>query len=176
MPKLERSEFEDAFDEIELIGFPISCNVFDLLKSKFRGTVLTNDFTLYDKKVIKLVGYLISRKDVPTKRGLMHFGTWIDAHGAYFDTTHFPDSIVNNPFQGGGCYLLKGKIDVRFSFASLVVERMAKLPFIADPRFADGNDVPENKDLLKTDVSTTHRAPYPSTHEIGLPRYKMGGK
>jgi DNA polymerase-3 subunit alpha/error-prone DNA polymerase len=53
---------------------------------------------------------------------------------------------------------------------------MAKLPFIADPRFADGNDVPENKDLLKTDVSTTHRAPYPSTHEIGLPRYKMGGK
>jgi DNA polymerase-3 subunit alpha/error-prone DNA polymerase len=29
LPKLERSRFEDAFDEIELLGFPISFTTFD---------------------------------------------------------------------------------------------------------------------------------------------------
>ena len=31
LPNLERSLYEDAFDEIELLSFPISCTVFDLL-------------------------------------------------------------------------------------------------------------------------------------------------
>jgi hypothetical protein len=51
---------------------------------------------------------------------------------------------------------------------------MAKLPFIADPRYYDQKDSklsPQN--LLKSDTSTTHRAPYPSEKEIGLPRYKI---
>ncbi len=166
LPKLERAEFEDAFDEIELIGFPISCSPFDMLKTKFRGSVQTKDLLLFENKYVKLVAYLISRKDVPTKRGLMHFGTWIDSSGAYFDTTHFPDSIRFNPFQGGGCYLIQGKVDVRFNMPSIQVERMAKLPFVPDPRFADEKDM-----KLKTDVSLTHRAPYPTN--INLPRQKM---
>ncbi len=31
LPQLKRESFEDAFDEIELIGFPVSCSPFDLL-------------------------------------------------------------------------------------------------------------------------------------------------
>jgi len=176
LPNLERSFFEDAFDEIELIGFPISCSPFDLLKTKFRGTVKISELGAMDKHVVKLVAYLISRKDVPIKTGMMHFGTWIDPEGNYFDTTHWPNSLANYPFQGGGCYLLLGQIDVDFGFPSIVVTKMAKLPFIPDPRFDDQKDSKfATQDLLKTDTSTTHRAPYPSEKEIGLPRHKMQG-
>lgn len=50
LPKLERSEFEDAFDEIELLSFPISCSPFDLLQTKFRGDVMAKDLLKYHKK------------------------------------------------------------------------------------------------------------------------------
>ncbi|MCB0688431.1 MAG: DNA polymerase III subunit alpha, partial [Saprospiraceae bacterium] len=39
-PTLERNPFEDAFDEIEIIGFPVSCDPFQMLKTKYRGDVL----------------------------------------------------------------------------------------------------------------------------------------
>jgi len=72
--------------------------------------------------------------------------------------------------------LLLGQIDVDFGFPSIVVTKMAKLPFIPDPRFDDQKDSKfATQDLLKTDTSTTHRAPYPSEKEIGLPRHKMQG-
>lgn len=174
LPTLDRSPYEDAFDEIELLGFPVSCSPFDLLLTNFRGNYLTNEFLKLENQLVKLVGYLISIKHVPIKSGLMHFGTWIDASGAYFDTTHWPDSLVNFPFQGGGCYLLLGKVDVDFGFPSLVIQKMAKLPFVPDPRYADNKDMANKiqKDW-KTDVSSTHRAPYPVDKEIGLPRNKM---
>src|SRR5690606_6840427 len=40
LPMLERSLFEDAFDEIELLGFTVSCSPFDLLQTRYRGTVM----------------------------------------------------------------------------------------------------------------------------------------
>jgi DNA polymerase-3 subunit alpha/error-prone DNA polymerase len=39
--------FEDAFDEIELLSFPVSCTPFDLLQTKYRGTVLAKDLLLH---------------------------------------------------------------------------------------------------------------------------------
>ncbi|CAM3171488.1 hypothetical protein CHFL109739_20135 [Chryseobacterium flavum] len=47
-----------------------------------------------------MLAYLISRKHVPTKKGTMYFGTWIDVNGDYFDTAHFPDSLKQYDFQG----------------------------------------------------------------------------
>jgi DNA polymerase-3 subunit alpha/error-prone DNA polymerase len=172
LPKLERSPFEDAFDEIELLGFPVSCSPFDLLKTKFRATHLVKDFIHLYKKVVKLVGYLISIKHVPTNNGTMNFGTWIDSEGAYFDSTHWANSLLQYPFQGGGCYLLQGRIDVEYSFPSIVVEKMAKLPFVPDPRYSDNKDYAfKTQELIKPDISTTHRAPYPT--KADLPRRKM---
>jgi DNA polymerase-3 subunit alpha len=52
-----------------------------------------------------LIAYLVSIKQVPTKWNDV-FGTWIDANGDYFDTAHFPKSLINYSFKGGGCYLL----------------------------------------------------------------------
>ena len=174
LPILERSPFEDAFDEIELLGFPVSCSPFDLLQTKYRGSVLANQLLNYHKREVKMLAYLISRKHVPTKRGTMYFGTWIDAEGNYFDTAHFPDSLEHYPFQGGGCYLLLGKVEVDYHFPTITVIKMAKMPFVPDPRFS--HDKQRQYDVhrqIREDVSMTHRKPYPQEHEIGLPRSKM---
>ncbi len=140
LPELTRSAFEDAFDEIELLDFPVSYTPFELLETPYRGDVKTKDLVNHDKKTVRMLGYLISRKHVPTSKGLMNFGTWIDSEGGYFDTTHFADCLTRYPFQGGGCYLLLGKVDVDFGFPTIVIEKMAKLPFVADPRYGDDKD------------------------------------
>lgn len=174
LPKLERSEFEDAFDEIELLSFPVSCSPFDLLQTKFRGNVMAKDLLVFHKKTVRMLAYLISRKHVPTKMGAMYFGTWIDANGEFFDTAHFTDSLAKYPFQGGGCYLLLGNVEVDYHFPTITISKMSKMPFIADPRYSNASDRQFTvHEQLKEDVSMTHRAPYPQEHEINLPRLKM---
>lgn len=174
LPKLERSEFEDAFDEIELLSFPISCSPFDLLQTKFRGDVMAKDLLKYHKKTVRMMAYLISRKHVPTKMGAMYFGTWIDAQGEFFDTAHFTGSLKEYPFQGGGCYLVLGHVEVDYHFPTITVTKMAKMPFIADPRYSNASERQFTVyEQIKEDVSMTHRAPYPQEHEINIPRHKM---
>ncbi|MFC6269714.1 DNA polymerase III subunit alpha [Frigoriflavimonas asaccharolytica] len=174
LPQLNRNKFEDAFDEIEILGFTVSCTPFDLLETKYRGSVMAKDLAKNHKRQVKMLAYLISRKHVPTKKGTMFFGTWIDAEGEYFDTAHFPDNLKTYPFQGGGCYLLLGLVEVDFHFPTLTILKMAKMPFIPDPRYSSTTeksfDVHKN---IKEDVSMTSRSPYPSEKDIGLPRQKM---
>ncbi|WP_433763711.1 DNA polymerase III subunit alpha [Flavobacterium ginsenosidimutans] len=173
LPVLERSVFEDAFDEIELLNFPISCTVFDLLQTRHRGDVMVRDLLKYHKKQVRMLAYLISTKQVPTKRGNMYFGTWIDHEGAYFDTAHFPDSLAQHPFQGGGCYLLLGTVEIDYHFPTITISKMAKMPFIPDPRYMDSDKRFTTQNQIKEDVSSTHRKPYPQEHEINLPRHRM---
>ena len=174
LPKVQRHPLEDAFDEIEILGFPVSVSPFDLLQTKYRGNVMAKDLTKYHKKQVKMLAYLISRKHVPTKRGTMFFGTWIDAQGEYFDTAHFPDNLSQYPFQGGGCYLLLGTVEVDFHFPTITILKMAKMPFIPDPRYTlDKDKAYEAYNNIREDVSMTFRKPYPQEHEIGLPRRKM---
>lgn len=174
LPKVQRHPLEDAFDEIEILGFPVSVSPFDLLQTKYRGSVMAKDLTKYHKKQVKMLAYLISRKHVPTKRGTMFFGTWIDAEGEYFDTAHFPDNLSQYPFQGGGCYLLLGTVEVDFHFPTITIIKMAKMPFIPDPRYSlDKDKAYEAYNNMREDVSMTFRKPYPQENEIGLPRRKM---
>ena len=175
LPVLERSPFEDAFDEIELLSFPVSCSPFELLQTKYRGDVLAKDLINYHKKTVKMLAYLISRKHVPTKMGAMFFGTWIDAEGNFFDTAHFPNSLKQYPFQGGGCYLLLGTVEVDYHFPTITISKMAKMPFIPDPRYSNSNERQyKTHQQIKEDVSMTQRAPYPQ--DINLPRHKMSAK
>lgn len=174
LPNLERSVFEDAFDEIELLSFPISCTPFDLLQTKYRGHVMAKDLNSYHKRQVKMLAYLISRKHVPTKRGTMFFGTWIDANGDYFDTAHFPNSLEHSPFLGGGCYLLLGTVEVDYHFPTITIHKMAKMPFVPDPRYAhEKSKAYDAHRQIREDVSMTNRAPYPLEDEIALPRRKI---
>ncbi|SHN12619.1 helix-hairpin-helix domain-containing protein [Flavobacterium xinjiangense] len=174
LPILERSPFEDAFDEIELLSFPVSCTPFDLLQTKYRGHVMAKDLLSHHKKTVKMLAYLISRKHVPTKMGAMYFGTWVDIEGEYFDTAHFTKSLEKYPFQGGGCYLLLGTVEVDYHFPTITISKMAKMPFISDPRYSNTSDRQYKvHQQIREDVSMTHRAPYPQEHEINLSRHKM---
>jgi len=174
LPVLPRNVFEDAFDEIELLNFPVSCSPFDLLKTPYRGDVMAKDLLSCHKREVKMLAYLVSRKHVPTKAGEMFFGTWIDVEGTFFDTAHFASSLKDYPFLGGGCYLLLGTVEVDFHFPTITISKMAKMPFIADPRYAEGDENSHKAHRnIREDVSMTHRAPYPQEQEIGLPRHKM---
>ena len=177
LPVIHKNAFEDAFDEIEILGFPVSHSIFDLLKTKYRGHVMVKDLLDYHKKEVKMLAYLISRKHVPIESGSMYFGTWIDAEGQYFDTAHFPDSLTRFPFREGGIYLLLGIVEVDYHFPTVTITKMAKMPLIADPRYTmDEDKSQEVAKSLREDVSLTFRKPYPQEHQIGLPRNKMTGR
>lgn len=174
LPMLSRSPYEDAFDEIELLSFPVSVTPFNLLETSYRGDIMAKDLVNHHKKTVKMLAYLISRKQVPTKMGDMYFGTWIDAEGEFFDTAHFADSLQKYPFQGGGCYLLLGTVEVDYHFPTVTIIKMAKMPFIPDPRYSTTDEKRfQTQQQIREDISSTQRAPYPQEHEINLPRYKM---
>ncbi|MBC7494547.1 MAG: DNA polymerase III subunit alpha, partial [Flavobacterium sp.] len=174
LPVVERSIIEDAFDEIEILSFAVSCSPFDLLQTHFKSDIVAKNLNNYIKKEVKLIAYLVSIKQVPTKVGMMFFGTWIDANGDYFDTAHFPKSLINYSFKGGGCYLLLGTVEVDYHFPTITITKMAKMPFQPDPRYANSNTLQfKVTEQLRGDISTTERAPYPQAHEINLPREKM---
>jgi len=136
LPELEQNRLEDVYDEIEFLGFPVSMSAFDMLKTSFRGEVMAKDMLKHTGKKVKMVGNLVTIKNVKTvKREWMHFGAFLDATGEFFDTVHFPSSLKDYPFRGYGVYLILGKITEEMGFPSLTVEKMAKLPVKEDPRY-----------------------------------------
>ncbi len=135
LPQLARSKVEDAYDEIELIGFPVTLSYFDLLQTNFRGGLKALELIHYVGKRVRMLGQLVCIKYVRTVRNqLMHFATFVDVEGNFYDTTHFPPSLQAHPFKGYGMYLILGRITEEFGFASIEVEKMAKMPIIPDPR------------------------------------------
>ena len=135
LPCLEHNPIEDAYDELELLEFPVSILYFDLLETSFRGEILAKDLKNYAGKTVRMVGQLVTIKYVGTvKKEIMNFGTFIDYTGEFFDTVNFPNSIKYYPFRGPGVYLILGKIVEEFGFPSIEVNKMAKLPIKKDPR------------------------------------------
>lgn len=135
LPKLESSPLEDMYDEMELIGFPISATMFDLAKSSFRGDVMAKDLCDYEGKTVRMVGDFIAEKKVRSKNvSNMKFGTFLDVEGRFFDTIHFPQSLKTYPLNGNGLYLILGKVTVDFGCPSLEVLKCARMPLLSDPR------------------------------------------
>lgn len=131
LPELESSTFDDAFDEIELLGFPL-CNPFQLLQSPDRGTATATNLKQYLGKRISIVGYVVDIKNTHTKQGhLMHFGAFYDQDGIFFDTVHFPDIAKKYPFRGKGFYRLEGKVIDDFGLQVIEVSRMDKMPMVS---------------------------------------------
>lgn len=135
LPTLEHSPLEDAYDEIELFEFTASFSFFSLLQTRFRGEIMARDLINNTGRVVSMAGHLVTIKYVRTvRKELMHFGTFLDAEGEFFDTVHFPDSLKSSPFRGDGVYIIQGKIVEEFDFPSLEVIQMEKLPVNPDPR------------------------------------------
>lgn len=166
LPKLSRSKLEDAYDEIDVLGFPVSLTTFQLINFKLHNLNYVRELNQLNNKMVTMVGMLISIKDVPTARGHMNFGTWIDEEGRYFDTTHFPNILKKYPFLGAGCYALYGKVVVDFHFPSIEIIKMKKLPLHADPRYAENmhkSILPKAQELSGKKLP---RAPYPTKQQV----------
>ena len=130
IPHLEQRRFEDAFDELELLGFPL-CDPFTLLDTDDYGDITTADLRLKTGKWVTMVGYLVTTKNTHTKdHKLMHFGTFLDRAGAAFDTTHFPNTSRQYPFRGKGFYRIKGKVVEDFGYPMIEVSMMEKVPMV----------------------------------------------
>ena len=130
LPPLQRNNMEDAFDEIELLGFPL-CDPFSLLLTKDYGDVTARDLAGKLKKRVRIVGYIVTTKDTSTiKNEPMHFGTFYDARGEVFDTVHFPDVARKFPFRGRGFYEITGKVVEDFGVYMIEVSKMEKLPMV----------------------------------------------
>src|SRR5690606_26002035 len=115
LPDLSREVLRDAYDEIELLGFPVSMNIFDMLQTSFRGEIQAKDLTRNIGKKVRMAGRLVTIKYVRTvKKEIMHFGTFLDSTGEFFDTVHFPATLKDYPFRGDGIYLILGKVVEEF--------------------------------------------------------------
>jgi DNA polymerase III alpha subunit len=135
LPPLQSNSLEDAYDEVELIGFPLTLSYFDMLKTTYRGNL--HAAGLHEKvgQKVRMVGDLVTIKYVHTvKKEWMHFGCFFDEKGEFFDTVHFPASLKTYPFTGRGVYLIEGKVVEEFGYPSVEVEKLGRLPFRADPR------------------------------------------
>jgi DNA polymerase-3 subunit alpha len=140
LPELTTGTYDQAFDEIELLGFPL-CSPYDLLQQPERynnGFLRADSLAEEVGKRVNILGYFVCRKGVRTKNNrLMAFGCWLDREGNYFDSVHFPPVLERYPLRGGGLYHLRGKVSTEFDFPSLEIEWMELLPQVLDGRYGD---------------------------------------
>ncbi len=140
LPEPETAPLLDAYDEMELLGFVVSMDPFDLLQTSFRGEIFAHNMRAHTGRTVRMLGRLVATKYVRTiKNEVMFFGCFIDCKGRFFDTVHFPDVCRAYPFRGNGIYLLKGEITCEFSQASMLVQKMARLAIKPDPRGPGGS-------------------------------------
>jgi error-prone DNA polymerase len=159
LPELETRHLEEAFEQLELLGFPL-CSPFQLAKEPIPDFI--QPFDADQRKVgmrVTRYGYLITVKRTRTSKGdLMYFGTFMNPEGDYFDTIHFPETAKKFPFRGIGLYKLEGIISEEFGVYTLEVGYMEKLPFRDDPRYTDESTAPnsntENHTKSHPQVST----------------------
>ena len=143
LPDLYAAPLENAFEEMELLGFPL-CHPF-LLTLERMSICLAEDFKKYCGKEVVIAGYLVAIKNTSTSNNRrMNFGTFLDAKGHFIDTTHFPPVAEKYPFRGRGIYHIKGLVVEEFGFYSIEVRAMKKLAVIEDPRYAEEKNKTKN--------------------------------
>ncbi|HMJ68258.1 MAG TPA: PHP domain-containing protein [Cyclobacteriaceae bacterium] len=130
LPHFEINPIEAAFDEIELIGFPLG-DPFQLLPDKNYGDTTARELESKLNRLVSITGYLVTTKDTRTRGGhLMHFGTFFDSNGEVFDTVHFPNLVKKYSFRGRGFYAIKGKVVEDFGVYVIEVAEMEKVPMV----------------------------------------------
>jgi error-prone DNA polymerase len=64
LPPLEDNIIEDAWDETELLGFPVSISRFDMTLTSYRGNAVAGDLSALRNKTVRMVGDLVTTKYV----------------------------------------------------------------------------------------------------------------
>lgn len=136
-PSLPHTQLEDAFDEMELLGYPL-CSPFLLLKNPINNTIRAAHLEGLAGKTITIEGYLVSTKRTNTSKGqTMFFGNFLDRDGFFIDTVHFPPIAAKYRFRGKGIYEITGKVMQEFNCMNIEVHKMEFCALIEDPRYSD---------------------------------------
>lgn len=135
-PELKSNPLENAFDQMEYLGFAL-CHPFDLLKNPPPSVhYKAQDLEGLEGQFVEVYGSYVTAKRTRTVKGeLMHFGTFIDKDGHFIDTVHFPEQAKRYPFRGQGVYRLFGKVVIEFDCVSVEINQMEKLDMLSDPRY-----------------------------------------
>lgn len=137
LPNLQSTWEEDAFDQMELLGFPLY-SPFSITTEDDTDAVMANDLYLYKDAVVWIKGYLIHNKRTTTSNNKkMFFGTFLDSEGQWLDTVHFPEIADRYQFRGKGIYKVKGKVVIDYDCITIEVQEMEKLGVIEDPRYSN---------------------------------------
>ena len=139
LPSLAGGTAEDAYDEIELLGFSLS-SPFQLLTDQANALaergIPSRALAEFIGRHITIAGYLVTVKETSTVKGdRMLFGCFVDREGQWIDTVHFPRVAQAFPFRGRGAYLMHGTVQEEFGCINVTVERMEKLDLKPDPRY-----------------------------------------
>ena len=148
IPTLEFSWLEDAYDQMELLGFPLY-DYFDLADEELESKLKAKDMPQYINKQILLYGVMVNTRFNTTKHGKhMRLSTFVDLDGHYFDAVHFTDTVDKYPIRGRGVYACFGKITEEFGHCSMSIVWSRKVSLKPDPR-SPVEYTFENIDLFK---------------------------
>lgn len=159
LPELQHYPLADAYDELELLNFPLR-DPFTLvelgsddgnaeatshrtphpphLTPSSPPLILKRDMHQHIGKRVTMFGYLIHVKTTDTHHGQrMTFGSFIDPAGDFWDSTQFPDVAARYSFRGRGVYRFTGVVEEEFGHVALRTQFFEKLPWKPDPRYGE---------------------------------------
>jgi len=129
LPVLIDHPIDDLYDQMEILQFPLG-NPFNLVADDPYKYQLAKDMPANLGKTIRLLGYFIAHKIVPTvNHELMSFKNFLDVELNWIDTVHFPDSLMKYPLQSCGFYLITGKVVQDFGVNAVEVHKMYKVGY-----------------------------------------------
>lgn len=134
LPALAYHAHEDAFDEIDLLGFPLQ-SPFNVLQHDQSAYMPSREFRQHIGRPVTTLGYLVTTKSLRSNKGEpMCFGTFLDRDGAFMDTIHFPESFRRYPFLKGGFYVLQGVVAEEYGVIQLEISKMWKIGYFEDKK------------------------------------------
>ena len=137
VPLLNQTFLESAFDEIELLGFPL-CNPFELADEPMEMGTMASELSQKLGHFVVVYGYLVTVKDTKTAKGdRMNFATFTDYNGDFLDSVHFPNIASQFPFRGKGLYKIQGRVSEEFGFYTVEASALYKVAMVPDPRYTD---------------------------------------
>lgn len=137
LPEFTFSEVVEAYDQMELLGFPL-CSHFELLKNPMQPSVKAKELKNFIGRDVHIYGNLITAKRTPTVNGkFMCFSTFYDMDGEVFDSVQFPAIAEKYPIRSKGIFLCYGKVVDELGYISLNLKWISRQETVGDPRLVD---------------------------------------